>query len=238
MSANPNIVAAIAQSGGIPALEPSDANERSGLDELKKGRGNATRNGQMLTPEATPEPDNARIEADRRRREKEEKNEATLNKSSPTKALQASVSDEGDDETAGGDSQGALVQSSKTTKQQVKGKSAKKKTTTAKSPKDDEASGNESDGLFVGSSAGSQKSSQTDADKKQEGKGEEKSWTDKQEKEIERILGLPPNLHFKILGLNGIMDAPKAPGAYKKLALLIHPDKNGHPSSKEAFDSK
>jgi len=34
------------------------------------------------------------------------------------------------------------------------------------------------------------------------------------------------------------MDAPKAPSAFEKLALQIHPDKNGHPSAKEAFASK
>ena len=99
MPSDPEIVAAIAKNGGIatskqskdPDINGNEENQaeinepnNSGLDGLKSGRGNATLAGGMITPEATPDPDNARIEADRRRREEEEKssdsqNEATVN---------------------------------------------------------------------------------------------------------------------------------------------------------------
>ncbi|CAI6342331.1 unnamed protein product [Periconia digitata] len=71
----------------------AETNDSSIPEGPKKGLGNATRNGPMLTPEATPEPENARTEADRRRREQEQKSADIENKDN-TDAGSTSPSDE------------------------------------------------------------------------------------------------------------------------------------------------
>jgi len=71
------------------------------------------------------------------------------------------------------------------------------------------------------------KKSQTRAQKKKKG-----------DEEVMRILNTDPKLHFKVLGLNNIHDMPKVPSAYRKLALIVYPDKNNHPRAEEAFISK
>lgn len=92
MALNPNIVAAMVTSGNIPIPEPGvghDEKRNNQRQEKANKQGNIGRNGPMLTPEATPEPENARIDADRRGREQEKKptgfrNETMMNEGNST----------------------------------------------------------------------------------------------------------------------------------------------------------
>jgi hypothetical protein len=98
---------------------------------------------------------------------------------------------------------------------------------------DHEATKNKSNGLFVGS----QKSSQTQSKKDGEDK-EGNNRTTKSDEEVMRILNTDSKFHFKVLGLNDLRDGPKVPRAFRKLSLIVHPDKNKHPKAQEAFTSK
>lgn len=60
-----------------------DANDKSMPKGPEKGQGGAVRNGLTITPEATPEPEVARNEAEDRRREEEEE-QPTNSDSNPT----------------------------------------------------------------------------------------------------------------------------------------------------------
>jgi hypothetical protein len=88
MATDPNIVAAMVNNGNSPTSEPSvgpdgrrneqgqaKANDTngSGPEEHEKGKGKAVRNGPTITPEATPEPEDARNKADERRGKEEGK---------------------------------------------------------------------------------------------------------------------------------------------------------------------
>lgn len=44
--------------------------------------------------------------------------------------------------------------------------------------------------------------------------------------------------HYKMLDIQTTATVPEVKKAYKKLALLLHPDKNSAPNSGEVFTSK
>ena len=100
-----------------------------------------------------------------------------------------------------------------------------------KKTSNDRGTKNNSNGLFVGSQKSSKSQSKDDEDK------ERNSRKLKSDREIMRILNTDSRFHFKVLSLNNLHNAPKVPSTYRKLALIVHPNKNEHPKAGEAFSS-
>lgn len=66
----------------------------------------------------------------------------------------------------------------------------------------------------------------------------QKNHTNEQKKAVERVLNCGPNKYYQILGVNDPSTKQEIKKAYKKLALLLHPDKNKYEGAEEAFKSR
>ncbi len=66
----------------------------------------------------------------------------------------------------------------------------------------------------------------------------QKNYTDEQKQAVERVLKCGPNKYYQILGVNDPSTKQEIKKAYKKLALLLHPDKNKYEGAEEAFRSR
>lgn len=60
-------------------------------------------------------------------------------------------------------------------------------------------------------------------------------YTTDQEKEVKRILNTGSTDYYKIIGVDKTASAAEIKKAYRKQAIKLHPDKNKHPQSAEAF---
>ena len=139
----------------------------------------------LLTPEGTPGPDDARLEADKARRE--------------TEAAKAPSDAMALDSSTGPDNAGVTAD---------KGKGPEKPPQTTV-PLD-----------------------QTPSDASDTG---QRGYTDEQKSAADRVLKCGPNQYYQILGLKDPSPKEDSKKAYKKLALLLHPDKNKYEDAEEAF---
>lgn len=60
-------------------------------------------------------------------------------------------------------------------------------------------------------------------------------YTEKQKKEVERILEIDSTDYYTILSVSKGSDTTEIKRSYRKLAMKLHPDKNKHPQAAEAF---
>ncbi len=66
----------------------------------------------------------------------------------------------------------------------------------------------------------------------------QKNYIDEQKQAVERVLKCGPNKYYQILGVNDPSTKQEIKKAYKKLALLLHLDKNKYEGAEEAFKSR
>lgn len=63
-------------------------------------------------------------------------------------------------------------------------------------------------------------------------------YTEEQKKAVERVLKCGPTQYYRILGVNDPCTKEESMKAYKRLARLLHPDKNKYEGAEDAFKCK
>lgn len=66
----------------------------------------------------------------------------------------------------------------------------------------------------------------------------QEDYTDEQKRAVERVFKYRPKDYFQILGIPDPSTKEESKKAYKKLSLLLHPDKNRYKGAVEAFKRK
>ena len=67
---------------------------------------------------------------------------------------------------------------------------------------------------------------------------DQRTYTDEQKNAVNRVLKCEPNKYYRILEVKDPSSKEDIKKAYKKLSLLLHPDKNKYEGSEEAFKRK
>ena len=167
------------------ALEPSPK-EVAAKEAGKPTEQAGTANG-LLTPESTPGPDTARLEADKTRQKVE-----------AAKVPDVMVLDS----PSGADATDVMVN---------QGKDPVKSSQSAIVP---------------------------DASPDNAPDNRQRGYTDEQKLAAERVLKCGASQYYKILNVPDPCPKEESHKAYKKLAQLLHPDKNKYPGANEAFQSR
>jgi len=214
-----------------PEINPSDislAMQRFGLQKTSdpadssKARPTETRHG-LETPEATPGVDEARIRADEKRKQQEDKEAAIVdarNSIAPvSKPPHPSLSDDDVEVEATEDGKQRAVALTE--------KKKGKKTSTGNRTTADQKNAGVTRTEKKGERAGVEKEKTKTT----------KACTEVQQAAVDQVL--KGQFAFQILGLeSGSRNEAGASKSWKQLKVKLHPDKNPHPKAEEAFKSE